>query len=171
MPHKPNKAVFFDRDGCLILDKHYLHDPAQLEYFPDTFSALKKIQDHGHQIFIVTNQSGIGRGFFSAQQMQAVHNQMLDDFKNHDIDVIEIAFCPHTPEDRCDCRKPHPKMINDLCQKYQLDKDYCFMIGDKLSDAECGENALITGCLIHKNSPDYPSFTSLDAFANYILEH
>ena len=166
-----NKAVFFDRDGCLIVDKHYLHDPSQLEYFDDTFYALKKIQDHGHKIFIVTNQSGIGRGFFTVDQMQAVHEQMLKDFKDQGIDITEVTFCPHTPTDECDCRKPHPKMINDLCVKYQLDKNLCFMIGDKKSDAECGKNASITGCLIYKNSHHYPSFESLSKFADYILKH
>ena len=165
-----NKAVFFDRDGCLIVDKHYLQDPAELEYFPGTFSALKRLQDNEYKIFIVTNQSGIGRGFFTLEQMHTVHEQMLKDFKDQGIDITEIAFCPHSPEEDCDCRKPHPKMINELCQKYQLDKSLCFMIGDKISDAECGKNAAVNGCLIYKQSQDYPSFNGLDEFVDYILD-
>lgn len=165
----PAKAVFFDRDGCLIVDKHYLHDPEQLDYFPDTFSALKELKTHGYKIFIVTNQSGIGRGFFSLDQMHAVHDKMTQDFRDHDIEINEIVFCPHAPDDNCECRKPHPTLINDLCQKYHLDKKNCFMLGDKISDAECGKNAAINGCLIHNSSSDYPCFSSLTDFVKFVL--
>jgi D-glycero-D-manno-heptose 1,7-bisphosphate phosphatase len=165
-----NKAIFFDRDGCLIIDKHYMHDPKELEYYPDTFSACKSLQDAGYQIFIVTNQSGIGRGMFTQEQMQSVHDQMIQDFKNNGIELKDIAFCPHTPDDNCSCRKPHPKMINDLSSKHQISKTSSYMIGDKISDAQCGENAGTKGCLLRIQSDQYPHFNSLQEFATYVLK-
>lgn len=146
-----NKAAFFDRDGTLIVDKHYMHDPKEIEYFDDTLATLKSLQDRGYLLFIVTNQSGIGRGLFTVEQMHLVHDQMLDDFANAGIHITDIAFCPHAPEENCLCRKPHPKMLLDLCQKYQVAPEKSFMIGDKMIDAECGENAGMTGILLEED--------------------
>lgn len=146
------KAVFFDRDGTLIVDKHYLSDPKDIVYFGDTFSALKELQKRGYELFIVTNQSGIGRGYFTLEQMHQVHAQMLKDFKNHDITISDIAFCPHAPKDQCDCRKPHPKMLLKLCQEHEVDPKKSFMVGDKEIDQECGENAGMTGLLVGQDT-------------------
>lgn len=164
------KAIFFDRDGCLIVDKHYLAEPSQVEYFNDTFEALKRLIIHNYELFIVTNQSGIGRGMFSKEQMDSVHLKMLADFKAKDIEIKDIAFCPHTPEDKCQCRKPHSLLIDQLCDKYQIDKNGSYMIGDKLSDAKCGENAKVQGCLIHKVDINFPSFNSLSEFVDFVLK-
>lgn len=164
------KAVFFDRDGCLIIDKDYLASPEGIEYFNDTFSALKKLQDQGFLLFIITNQSGIGRGFFTIEQMQKVHEKMLEDFKQNNIEISHIAYCPHSPEQLCNCRKPSPLLINEICEKFQIDKSKSFMIGDKISDAQCGENANITGCLIFNSDQKYKSFENLTQFSNYILK-
>lgn len=145
-----NKAVFFDRDGTLIIDKHYLSNPDDVVYFDDTFHVLKTLQERGYLLFIVTNQSGIGRGFFSESEMHQVHQKMLYDFQKEGIEIKDIVFCPHSPEDNCDCRKPHPRLINELCEKYQVDPTKSFMIGDKDIDAECGINANMGGIKLTK---------------------
>lgn len=164
------KAIFFDRDGCLIIDKHYLADPNLLEYFEDTFDALQRLRDNGFLLFVVTNQSGIGRGMFTKEQMDSVHSKMLADFAAHQIKIEDIAFCPHTPDDHCECRKPAPLLINNLCKSYDIDKNSSYMIGDKLSDAQCGVNANINGCLIYNQHQDYPSFNGLSEFVNFVLK-
>lgn len=164
------KAIFFDRDDCLIINKHYLSDPSQVEYFKDTFSSLKRLLENNFDLFIVTNQSGIGRGFFTKEQMDSVHSKILQDFKAHQIEIKDIAFCPHTPEDHCECRKPSGFMIDSLCTKYQIDKSGSYMIGDKISDAQSGENAKVQGCLIYNKDAKYPSFSSLSEFVDFVLK-
>jgi histidinol-phosphate phosphatase family protein len=136
-----NKAIFFDRDDTLIIDKNYMFKPDDLEFFPDTISTLKSLQQAGYLLFIVTNQSGVGRGYFSVDQMHEFNNHMLRDLKSKGIEIKELVFCPHAPDDGCDCRKPSPKLINELCQKYNILKSQSFMVGDKVSDVESGKAA------------------------------
>lgn len=152
-----HKAVFFDRDGTLIVDKHYLKDPNEIEYFKDTFSVLKELQKKNYLLFIVTNQSGISRGFFTVEDMHRIHDKILEDFKSHGINIAEIAFCPHSPEDHCNCRKPKPKLIHDLIEKYSIDKSKSFMVGDKEIDLECGKNAGIKSYKV-KSTKDLLNF-------------
>lgn len=163
-----NKAVFFDRDNTLIIDKNYMHKVEDLKFFPDTFSALKIIQDKDFKLFIVTNQSGIGRGFFTEKDMHIFHQELLSQFSQNHINIEEIVFCPHSPEDHCDCRKPSPKLINQLIDKYEIDSSNSYMIGDKLIDAEAGKNANCNGVLIYKQSDEFQSFSTLTDFANFL---
>lgn len=163
-----SKAVFFDRDNTLIIDSDYMHKLEDFKLFPDTISALKTIQAKGYKIFIVTNQSGIGRGYFTEEKMHKFNNHMLKNFEKNDIQVTDIAYCPHSPEDKCECRKPSPKLINELIHKYNIDKSNSYMVGDKLSDAEAGKNAGITGVLLNKESEDFSSFKSLTEFSNFL---
>ena len=161
-----SKAIFFDRDNTLIIDSNYMHKLEDLRFYDDTFSALKKIQNKGYLLFIVTNQSGIGRGYFTVQQMQQFNQLMLNKLSEQEIEIKDIVFCPHAPEDNCDCRKPSPKLINDLIEKYNIDKETSFMVGDKLSDAEAGSNAGIKGILIKKEDERFKTFQNLTEFAD-----
>jgi D-glycero-D-manno-heptose 1,7-bisphosphate phosphatase len=156
------KAIFFDRDNTLIIDTNYMHKLEDLKYFPDTIEVLKKFQDAGYILFIITNQSGVGRGYFTIEQMHAFNNHMLADFTAQGVNFTDLAYCPHSPDDSCDCRKPHPKLINVLCDKYQIDKTQSFMVGDKSSDVLAGENAGMTGILYESN---------LEAVAKKILDN
>lgn len=139
-----NKAVFFDRDDTLIKDENYMHKPEQLQFFPDTFKTLKTLQDRDYLLFIVTNQSGIGRGYFSEDQMHIFHEHMLSELEKENIKISKIVFCPHAPDDGCDCRKPSPKLINQLIAEFDIDTDLSYMVGDKKSDVEAGQNAKLT---------------------------
>lgn len=162
------KAVFFDRDGTLIIDKHYMHKIEEIEYVKNCFETLQELQKRGYKILMVTNQSGIGRGYFSVEQMHTVHTQMLKDFKSKSIQILDIAFCPHSPDDKCDCRKPSPKMINDLCLKHNINPSKSFMIGDKVIDAESGKAAHMYGYTIGKDQ--YPhNLEKLEDILKYAL--
>ena len=143
------KAIFFDRDDTLIIDKKYMSDPAEITYFKYTMPLLKKLLDEGYLLFIVTNQSGIGRGYFTLDDMNRIHTKMSVDFLKENIKITDIAYCPHHPAQDCKCRKPQPKMIEDLCFKYDIDKSKSYMVGDKESDIEAGNNAGVSG--IHIN--------------------
>ena len=135
------KAVFFDRDDTLIIDSGYMHRTEQLEFFPSTFKVLRELLQKNYLLFIVTNQSGIGRGYFTEDDMHKFNYHMIEKLKAENIQITDISFCPHSPEEICDCRKPKPKMINDLCERYEIDKSLSYMVGDKTSDIEAGKNA------------------------------
>lgn len=116
---------------------------------------------------MVTNQSGVGRGYFSLENVYVIHRQLQNDLRMSKLEPFkDIAICPHAPDDQCKCRKPSGKMILDLIEKYHLDPTHCYMIGDKLIDAEAGKNAGIQGVIIRNTQyGDYPYFKNLLEFA------
>ncbi len=165
MTIEKNKAIFFDRDGTVIADKNYLSKPEEIEYLPQFFEAYKKISDLGFLTFLITNQSGIGRGFFTVEEMNLVHHQMQRDLINLGLKPFkEIKHCPHKPEDLCLCRKPNPLLALDLIQKYNIDPAQSYMLGDKDIDLEMAEKAGLNGILIEshqsptkRTTPSYPN--------------
>lgn len=160
------KVIFFDRDNTLIIDKNYMHDPEDLKFYEDSFSALKTMKSKGYEFIIITNQSGVGRGIFSIGQMHQFNSAMIDEFKKNDITFLDLKFCPHSPEDGCKCRKPSPNMINECLAIYDIDKSQSYMIGDKVIDAKCGETAGVNGVTLNcKKTSKYKDFSSLTEFA------
>ena len=133
-------AIFFDRDGTVIFDKHYLKDPAGVELIPGVAAALLKLAEHGIDAFLVSNQSGIGRGFFTAADLDACQFRLNELLRKKGVHFKDTCFCPHSPEDNCACRKPSIGMWQRLCEKYELDPAKCVMIGDKEEDLIFGKN-------------------------------
>jgi len=146
------KAIFFDRDDTLIHDSHYMYKKNQLQFIDGVFEILQKLQEMEYLLFIVTNQSGVGRGYFTIEQMHEFHDYFLEKLLEKNIQIKEIAFCPHAPIEKCDCRKPMPKLINDLCQKYNIDKSQSIMVGDRESDIRAGEAAGVKTFLVENNN-------------------
>ena len=139
-----------------------------IEYFSDTFKALTIFENLGYELFIVTNQSGVGRGYFSLENVHLIHKQLQNDLREFKLSPFkDFAICPHSPDELCDCRKPHPKMLLDLITKHSLNPMKSFMIGDKSIDAECGVNAGMTGIVVRQDAQkkDYPFFKTLLDFA------
>jgi D-glycero-D-manno-heptose 1,7-bisphosphate phosphatase len=99
------------------------------------------LQDAGFQLFVVTNQSGVGRGYFSREAVEDIHALLTRHFGEAGVRIGRFYVCPHRPEDNCDCRKPHPKFLLDAAQEYRLDLRRSFMVGDRSSDIRCGQNA------------------------------
>lgn len=161
------KAIFLDRDDTVIVDVPYLSNPAEIKYFPWTKEALKIMTSKGFTLFLVTNQSGIGRGYFKEEDMNRVNEKIQNDLVEWKIDQFkEIVFCPHAPSDNCNCRKPSPKLIEDLIKKYQINRTDCYMVGDKISDAQAGKNAGIISILISDEKNDsFPTFKNILEFA------
>lgn len=132
------KAVFLDRDGTIIYEKPgvYLSDPRRVRLYKSAKPALQLLQKKGFKLFIVSNQSGIGRGYFTEKEVNEVHARLLHLLRP--VKISEIVFCPHAPYEVCECRKPLPKMGNYLIKKYKIDPTHSYMIGDKKADIEFG---------------------------------
>ncbi len=135
------RAVFLDRDGTIIEDKHYLSRPEDVVLFPRAAHALRWLQDAGFQLFIVSNQSGVGRGYFTLADVERVNQRLLDDLAREGVRFTKVYFAPEAPEMPSRGRKPSPQFLFDARDEFELDLARSYMIGDKLSDLECGWNA------------------------------
>ncbi len=138
---KKIQALFVDRDGTLIEDKHYLSDPKGVCLLPTVGEALQKIVAQGIRIFVVTNQSGIGRGYFQVQDLVACQEELAHQLKEFGVVICDTAYCPHSPEEACECRKPSLGMWEQVQKTHNLDPQLCAMIGDKKEDVAFGLNA------------------------------
>jgi D-glycero-D-manno-heptose 1,7-bisphosphate phosphatase len=142
----PHKAVFLDRDGTLMRNVPYCSDPAKVEVLPGITQSLRKLKEHGFKLVIITNQSGIGRGYFTAEtfwKVQAAFQQQVG------LDLIDATyFCPDHPDEATDRRKPGPGMLIEAGRDFGLDLAACFMIGDSESDAEAGIKAGVKATIL-----------------------
>jgi D-glycero-D-manno-heptose 1,7-bisphosphate phosphatase len=132
-------AVFVDRDGTIMEDADYCAHPKQVKIFPGVPEALRRLRSKGFKLIIITNQSGIGRGFFTVDQYCAVEAEVLRQLGDGLIDAT--YFCPDVPGQHSSCRKPSPGMILQAKREHQIDLPRSFFIGDKEIDVECGRNA------------------------------
>ena len=112
------------------------------------FELLNALQQDGFELVLITNQSGIGRGYYTKEDFLALNSFMLEQFKAQGIHFLATKFCPHTPQDGCYCRKPKSGMIDDIIAQYRVDIAQCWLIGDKDSDIAAGENAGITNTIL-----------------------
>ena len=135
------KALFLDRDGVINEDFGYVCDPGDFIFKADIFNDVKSFINEGFIVIIVTNQSGIGRGYYTLKQFNELSEFMLGEFAKNGIEIAKICFCPHAPEENCECRKPKPKMIIDAASELNINLANSIMIGDKDSDVKAGENA------------------------------
>ena len=140
-----NKALFLDRDGVINVEKNYVHTISEFEFIPEIFDILKRYQDDGFLIFVVTNQAGIARNFYTHHDVDQLHDWMVDQFRQKGITITRVYYCPHHPDFTgvCDCRKPNPGMILEAIKRYRIDPGQSVLIGDKKSDIQAGENAQI----------------------------
>jgi D-glycero-D-manno-heptose 1,7-bisphosphate phosphatase len=135
------QAVFLDRDGTMIADVNYLSRPDQIKIFPTTRTGLKKLCARGFLLFIVSNQSGVGRGYFTMADVDKVNEALCNDLARDGIRIEKIYVAPEKPEDPSYGRKPSPQFLFDARDEFGLDLAQSFIIGDKLIDLECGWNA------------------------------
>jgi D-glycero-D-manno-heptose 1,7-bisphosphate phosphatase len=133
-----NKAIFFDRDGTLIVDKVYLNDPAKIEYYPDTFTALKEIQKLGYIFIVVTNQSGVPRGLVELKNLHTIHRLINNNFRKHKIHINGFYYAPHMVDSGHPDRKPGNGMLLKAAKDHQIDLQKSWMIGDQITDVMAG---------------------------------
>jgi D-glycero-D-manno-heptose 1,7-bisphosphate phosphatase len=135
------RAVFLDRDGTINVERNFLSDPAQLELIPGSGPALRSLLDSGYLLFIVTNQSGIGRGYYSVADMQGVHARLESELAKDGVRFEKIYFAPEAPDQPSRGRKPSPQFLFDAREEFGVALAGSFMVGDKVIDLECGWNA------------------------------
>jgi len=136
-----HRAVFLDRDGTLIVEKNYLHRPADVELFPGAGAALKKLGDAGFLLVMVTNQSGIGRGYYTLAEAERVNAHVCDLLAAAGARFAKCYIAPEAPDQPSRGRKPSPQFLFDARDEFGLNLAESFMVGDKLIDLECGWNA------------------------------
>ena len=143
-----NRAVFLDRDGTLIEDKDYLHRPEDVVILPGVPQALRQLSEAGFMLFVVTNQSGVGRGYFPMSDVDKVHQQLVREFGQAGVRFEKIYVAPEAPDQPSRGRKPSPQFLFDARDEFGLDLSESHIIGDKLVDLECGWNAGVRKCLL-----------------------
>ncbi len=147
-------AVFFDRDGVLNADTGYVHRIEDVQWIPGARELVGQLYGNGRKLFVVTNQSGVARGYYTEADVQKLHREMNREFSKYGGKIEEFFYCPHlqgakiAAYDRdCPCRKPAPGMILEAMRKYGLERENCLLIGDSRRDIEAAERAGIRGFL------------------------
>ena len=140
-PIKKSPAVFLDRDGTINEDVGYLHDPKKLVILAHALEGIKMFHDMGYKIIIITNQPGIGIGYFPEEDFYRVNRAMLSKFSKAGIKVDKILFCPHSKSENCDCRKPNQALVERAINDLNIDIRRSYFIGDKTTDTETGRRA------------------------------
>ncbi|MDT8903826.1 D-glycero-alpha-D-manno-heptose-1,7-bisphosphate 7-phosphatase [Anaeroselena agilis] len=145
-------AAFFDRDGVLNVDKGYLYRSEEFEWIPGAVETIKRLNDQGFLVFVVTNQSGVARGYYREEDVVRLHAWMNGELANHGARIDKFYYCPHYTEGpareyvkACQCRKPLPGLILAAFAEWDIDREKSFLIGDKDSDLAAAEAAGIRG--------------------------
>jgi D-glycero-D-manno-heptose 1,7-bisphosphate phosphatase len=146
-----NKAVFLDRDGVINIEKDYVYKIEDFEFQEGVFEAVKEFNAKNYLVIVVTNQSGISRGYYTNDDFLALTEYMLNEFEKHGAKIAKVYHCPHAPTDECECRKPKPKMFLDAKKEFDIDMDSSWMIGDKEGDIEAANNAGINQTILVKS--------------------
>ena len=157
------KAVFLDRDGTLIRNRHYGCDPDQIELLDGVVGGLRELQRASYRLVVVTNQSGIARGYFDEQRLAAMHRRLAELLAAHGVGITGFYHCPHHPEGTvsgysgaCDCRKPRPGMLLRAARDHGIDLAESWLVGDILDDIEAGRRAGCRSILIDLGSEGPP---------------
>lgn len=133
-----NKAIFLDRDGTINVDGPYLSDPEKFQMYPGVGEGVRRLKDAGFKIIVITNQSGIARGYFGEDDLAAVHKRMEEEFARFGVTLDGIYYCPHHPDEGCNCRKPEPGLLLKAIADHDIDPAASYMIGDKELDVAAG---------------------------------
>ena len=133
--------VAVDRDGTVIVERHYLSDPARVELIPGAASGLRALQRAGLGLVVLTNQSAIGRGFFDHERLAAIHRRMGELLADEGVQLDGIYYCPHVPDEGCACRKPRTGLLERAARELDFLPAESFVIGDKACDMDLGRRA------------------------------
>ena len=174
-----NKAIFLDRDGVINYDYGFVYRWSEFKFIEGVIRALQILNNYGFKLFIITNQSGIARGFYSVEDLEILHKKMLNYLSKRSINISAIYYCPHFEKGiskeysiNCLCRKPQPGMLYQAKEKYNINMNESYLVGDKISDLQAGWNAGIRFCyLVKKNGKDnYPKLKNFSYYANDLYQ-
>ena len=161
------KTIFLDRDGVINKEVGYLHKIEDFIFIEGVFEACLFFQKLDYQIIIVSNQSGIARGYFTSFDYKKLTKWMLYKFSKQNISILDTFFCPHGPKSKCSCRKPKPGMIIDAMNKYNIDLEKSWMIGDKETDIEAANLAGISNTILLRSGH---LINESDSKSKYIID-
>lgn len=142
------KAAFLDRDGVINYDSGYIGKAEEFELIPGVIEALQQLQRLGYTLIVITNQSGIGRGYYTEEDYLRVTKRMCDILAGHGVEFAAILHCPHLPDDQCECRKPMPGMLIAGAARTGVFLESSILFGDKISDIVAGRNAGLARCFL-----------------------
>lgn len=180
------RAVFLDRDGTLNVEKEYLHLPSEFEFIPGAAEAVKLLNQAGFLVIVVSNQSGVARGYYSEEDVYHLHRHVDRLLAEQGANIDAWLFCPHHPDGRgsyalpCNCRKPEPGMLREAARRFDIDLEQSWMIGDKLIDLQAGQRAGCSSILVRTGygaeeepnlMPDRVVCDDLLRAVRYLLEH
>jgi len=160
----PRRVALIDRDGTIIVDKVYLDDPDGIEFAPGAIEGLRLLRDAGFALVLITNQSGIARGYFDARRLEQIHDRLQFMLAAEGLRLEAIYVCPHGPDDGCDCRKPAPGMVKSAMRDLGFGLDQAVLIGD--SDADMGAAAAAGVAGLRVASPGKPA--AIGAAADFL---
>lgn len=160
--------VVLDRDGTMIVERHYLSDPGQVELVPGAARSLRQLRDMGLGLVVITNQSAIGRGFFDEARLALIHQRLRELLGAEGVQLDGIYFCPHTPQDDCLCRKPRTRLLELAAKELDFEPQACFVVGDKACDIELGQRVGATTLLVRTGYGDQVAEEGT-ATPNYIV--
>ena len=154
------KTIFLDRDGVINKEVEYLHSIEDCIFINGIFESCKYLQQLGYQIIIITNQSGIHRGYYSDKEFHILTEWMLRQFTQKGIHLLDVFYCPHGPKSNCKCRKPQPGMLLEAKNKHNINMDLSWMIGDNETDIIAANKAGITNTILLKTGQTINNFSS-----------
>jgi len=166
------RVVLLDRDGTIIEDSDYCCRVEDVHILPSVVEAIILLRKHGLRIAIISNQSGVGRGYFTETEVEQVNLHIMEELERHGAAIDKVYYCPHHPDDNCDCRKPKPGMILLAAEELGVTTGNLFMVGDKGTDIEAGKAAGCQTVLVTSKSvmadreelvPDYTATDLLEA--------
>jgi D-glycero-D-manno-heptose 1,7-bisphosphate phosphatase len=141
-------SVILDRDGTIIVERHYLSDPTGVELLPGAAEGLRRLKGLNAALIVVTNQSAVGRGLLTPDRLDSIHRRLEELLAAEGIRLDGIYVCPHTPDDACQCRKPLPGLLHQAARDLGFDPRDSFVIGDKLCDLDLGRQTGATTLLV-----------------------
>lgn len=135
------KVFFLDRDGVVNIDPGYVFRIEDFKFIPSIFTVLRFLISRGYKLIVVTNQSGIGRGYYTRDDFRKLNEWMIQQFAEQNVEITAVYSCPHAPEEKCPCRKPEPGMFLQAIKEYDIDPSRSWMLGDKDTDMAAAKNA------------------------------
>jgi len=148
------RFVILDRDGTINIHKNYISDPDEIELIPGAAEGLRLMKKLGLGLIVITNQSAVGRGYFDLTRLDEINQRLIDLLYAENILLDGIYYCPHTPEDQCDCRKPKPALVEKAAVELGFNPSASFVIGDNICDIELGKNIEATTILVRSGYGD-----------------
>ena len=161
------KTIFLDRDGVINKEINYLHKIDDFEFIDGVFETCQYLISLDYQIIVITNQSGISRGYYTEKDFQIITEWMIAEFQKNDIIILDIFHCPHLPNSNCNCRKPKSGMLLDAKYKHNIDMQNSWLIGDKETDIIAANSSGITNTILVKSGH---KINEVDSNAKYFLD-